>query len=204
MLHSSSAPNRNGEVSRLPGESLDIALGVGLARCKDTRTVRTIGTLSEVGAWEMLFAASAVTLAVGVARRQPRTIAVGRHMLGAGILASLVKTTVKRLVHRSRPNVVMETGRYDRGWFGPNDGPRQSFPSGHAAVSVAVARAVGRACPEARGAAEVWAGLIVVAQVLRGAHYPSDVVVGSLIGLAAEAAVNHLSGPGTAHRESAA
>jgi membrane-associated phospholipid phosphatase len=184
----------------MPGEAADIALGIRLSRHRDTPAVRVAGALSEVGAWEMLVAVSAATLAVGIARGDARTVAVGRHMLGAGLLASLVKTTAKRFVHRSRPNVVVETGRYERGWFGPNDGPRQSFPSGHAAVSVAVARAIGRACPEARGAAGMGAGLIVAAQVLRGAHYPSDVVAGTVIGLAAEAAVNRLSGPDDSHR----
>ncbi|SFH10510.1 phosphatase PAP2 family protein [Methylobacterium gossipiicola] len=195
MLAPSPNPNLIAESGHLPGEAADIALGIGLARHKDTPAVRVVGALSEVGAWEMLVAASAATLAVGAVRRDARTIALGRHMLGAGLLASLIKTTVKRFVHRSRPNVVMETGRYERGWFGPNDGPRQSFPSGHAAVSVAVARAVGRACPDYKVAAGVGAGLIVAAQVLRGAHYPSDVVAGTVIGLAAEAAVNRLSGP---------
>lgn len=203
MLAPSPAPNLIADTEPLPGEAADIALGIALARHKDTTAVRIVGALSEVGAWEMLVAVSATTLAVGVARRDPRTITAGRHMLGAGLLASLVKTTMKRFVHRSRPNVVMETGRYERGWFGPNDGPRQSFPSGHAAAGVAVARAIGRACPEYRTAAGIGAGVIVAAQLLRGAHYPSDVVAGTVIGLAAEAAVNRLSGPDSRRHETA-
>nr|USU32738.1 phosphatase PAP2 family protein [Methylobacterium sp. OTU13CASTA1] len=197
MLDRKRTPARTRDTRLLPGEAADIALGVGLATAKDHRAVRTLGSLSEVGAWEVLFAVSAATWAVGAARGDARLAATGRHMLGAGLLASLTKTTLKRLVHRTRPNVLMEENTYARGWLGPNDGPWQSFPSGHAAVSVAVARAVARACPEAGGAVQAGAGLIVVAQVLRGAHYPADVAVGALIGLAAEAAVNRVAGPAT-------
>ncbi|MDO9427185.1 MAG: phosphatase PAP2 family protein [Methylobacterium sp.] len=180
---------------RLPGEAADIRLGVGLAGAKDHPAIRAVGALSEVGAWEVLFAASAAIWAAGAVRDDSRLAAAGRHMLGAGLLASAVKTTMKRLVHRTRPNVLMETGLYARGWLGPNDGPWQSFPSGHAAVSVAVARAVARNRPGARHIAHAAAGGVVAAQVLRGAHFPADVVAGAVIGLAAEAAVNRLVGP---------
>ena len=199
MLDRKTSPARTRDAPLLPGEAADIALGVGLAGAKDHRAIRTLGTLSEVGAWEVLFAVSAAAWAVGAARGEARLAAAGRHMLGAGLLASLTKTTIKRLVHRTRPNVLMEENTYARGWFGPNDGPWQSFPSGHAAVSVAVARAVARACPEAGGAAQLGAGVIVAAQVLRGAHFPADVVAGGLIGLAAEAVVDRLAGPAPCH-----
>jgi membrane-associated phospholipid phosphatase len=111
-------------------------------------------------------------------------------MLLSGILAATTKTTVKRVVHRTRPNVLMDEGLYEKGWFGPNVGPWQSFPSGHSALSVAVATAAGRAYPEIRGVATAAALGVVAVQVLRGAHFPVDVAAGALIGLAAEA-VDH-------------
>ncbi|MCJ2081496.1 phosphatase PAP2 family protein [Methylobacterium sp. J-090] len=187
-------PDRTRDSHRLPGETADIGLAVGLGAARDHPAIRAVGALSEVGAWEVLFAGSAAIWAAGAVRGDSRMAAAGRHMLGAGLLASVVKTTLKRLVHRTRPNVLMETGLYARGWLGPNDGPWQSFPSGHAAVSVAVARAVARTRPRARHIAHAAAGGVVAAQVLRGAHYPADVIAGALIGLAAEAAVNRLVG----------
>lgn len=174
-------------------EEADIKLGVALAGAKDHACIRALATLSEVGGWKSVFALSAGTAAFGVLSGNPRLAAAGRHMLGASILASLAKTSAKHLVHRTRPNVLMDTGLYTRGWLGPNVGPWQSLPSGHAAVSVAAARAAGRAYPEIRGAAYAGAAGILIVSILRGAHFPSDVIAGSLIGLAAEAGTNALA-----------
>ncbi|KQO75191.1 phosphoesterase [Methylobacterium sp. Leaf111] len=171
-------------------EAADIRLGVSLARAKDTRRVRALAAASEAGGWKWLLALSSGTLALGVLRRDPRLAEAGRHMLLAGILAAATKTTVKRVVHRTRPNVLMDEGLYEKGWFGPNVGPWQSFPSGHSALSVAVATAAGRAYPEIRGVATAAALGVVAVQVLRGAHFPVDVAAGALIGLSAEA-VDH-------------
>ena len=173
-------------------EAADVALGLALGRAKDHPIVRAAATASEIGSWQSLLAISAGTLAVGLATRDRRLIGAGRHMLAAGIAASLVKTSVKRFVHRTRPNVLMDTGRYARGPLGPNVGPWQSFPSGHAALSTAVARAGARTYPSLSGPAYAAATGIVVVQVLRGAHFPSDVIAGSLIGVAAEAGVDTL------------
>jgi membrane-associated phospholipid phosphatase len=130
-----------------------------------------------------------------VLRRNPQLAEAGRHMLLAGILAAGTKTTIKRVVHRTRPNVLMDKGLYEKGWFGPNVGPWQSFPSGHSALSVAVAAAATRAYPEIRGVATAAALGVVVVQVLRGAHFPVDVAAGALIGFSAEA-VGHQIGLG--------
>ncbi|MER2267211.1 phosphatase PAP2 family protein [Methylobacterium oxalidis] len=149
--------------------------------------------MGEVGGWKALLALSLGTLAWGWAAKDPRLASTGKRMLGAGVLAGLVKTTTKHMVHRTRPNVLMDEGFYVKGWLGPNEGPLQSFPSGHAAVSVAVACAVGRAYPEVRTVAYGGAAGVGFIQVLRGAHFPSDVIAGALIGWAAEEATNSLA-----------
>ncbi|MFF8802923.1 MULTISPECIES: phosphatase PAP2 family protein [unclassified Methylobacterium] len=176
-------------------EAADIASGVSLARAKDRPAVRALARASEIGSWQALLALSAATLAWGLASRNRRLADAGRGMLRAGILASLAKTTVKRTVHRTRPNVLMDEGLYARGRPGTGIGPWQSFPSGHAALSVAVARAAGRAYPELAGVASLGAAGVVAVQVVRGAHYPADVLAGALIGLAAEAVSHGVSHP---------
>lgn len=176
-------------------EAADIASAVSLARAKDRPAVRALARASEIGSWQALFALSAATLAWGLVSRDRRLADAGRGMLQAGILASLVKTTVKRTVHRTRPNVLMDEGLYARGRPGTGIGPWQSFPSGHAALSVAVARAAGRAYPEFAGVASLGAAGVVAVQVVRGAHFPADVLAGALIGLAAEAVSHGASHP---------
>jgi membrane-associated phospholipid phosphatase len=74
--------------------------------------------------------------------------------------------------------------------LGPTRGEWHSFPSGHTAGSVAVARAVGRVYPEARAAAYGGAAAIALIQIPRGAHYPADVAAGTAVGIIAETAVN--------------
>ncbi|WP_232628915.1 phosphatase PAP2 family protein [Methylobacterium sp. Leaf118] len=173
-------------------EAADIRAGVALARGKDHPVMPAVITMGEVGSWQALLAMSAGTLAWGLLTRDRALAETGGRMLAAGTLASLVKTSLKRTLHRTRPNVLMDTGRYARGPFGPNDGPWQSFPSGHAALSVAVARAVARARPGLSGPAYATAAGVVAVQLVRGAHFPADVAAGALIGLAAEAATDRL------------
>ena len=174
-------------------EAADIALGLGLARAKDHPAVRTMGTASEIGSWKVLLALSACTAVLGLAVRDRRMADAGRQMLTAGILAGVVKTSLKRTVHRTRPNVLMDEGFYKRGWPGTGVGPWQSFPSGHSALSTAVACAAARAYPQIKGPAYATAVGVVTAQVLRGAHFPADVLTGAAIGIAAEFAVDRLT-----------
>lgn len=174
-------------------EAADVAAGLKLARAKDHPGVRALARASEVGSWKSLLALSVGTLAWGTIARDHRLAAAGRHMLQAGILASVVKTGLKRTVHRTRPNVVMDEGFYARGWPGTSVGPWQSFPSGHSALSAAVACAAARAYPEIKRPAYVAAAGVIAAQVVRGAHFPVDVLAGALIGVVAEAAVDRIA-----------
>ena len=57
---------------------------------------------------------------------------------------------------------------------------------------VAVACAASRAYPEVRGVAAAAAFGVVAAQVLRGAHFPSDVTAGALVGFTAETVVHRI------------
>jgi hypothetical protein len=128
-------------------EATDVATGLKLVHAKDHSAVRALARASEVGSWQSLLTLSVGTLAWGTVAHDRRLAAAGRRMLRAGILASLVKTSLERTVHRTRPNVLLDKGIYARGWPGTNVGPWQSFPSGHSALSAAVACATARAYP---------------------------------------------------------
>ncbi len=174
-------------------EDADIAMATHLASHRDHPVVRGLGTLSDVGDQPPLLALSGAVLALGVLVGNRRATEAGARMLGSLLLATWIKTGFKRLVARTRPNVLLQKGRYEVEPLGPDEGAWHSFPSGHTAGSVAVSRAAARIYPEAGTAAYTAAAAIALVQMPRGAHYPADVAAGAVVGLAAEAAINRIA-----------
>jgi len=181
---------RPGVAGAHPVEQADIAAAETLARHRDHPAVKALGKLSELGDQPPLFALSGAVLAAGLLTRRPRLAEAGARMLAAMTLATLAKGRIKKAVSRTRPNVLMDRGEYRTMTGGPDEGPWNSFPSGHTAGAAAVARALLRVYPRAGAAAAPVAAGIALVQVPRGAHYPLDVAGGLLVGLAAEALVN--------------
>jgi membrane-associated phospholipid phosphatase len=107
-------------------------------------------------------------------------------MLGSVLVATAIKTVVKKLVSRARPRVLLDEGRYAFEPLGPKGGNWQSFPSGHTADAVAAARGLARVFPGTSIPGYSVAGLIGVVQIPRAKHYPLDVVAGAAVGIAAE------------------
>jgi undecaprenyl-diphosphatase len=91
----------------------------------------------------------------------------------------LADYAVKPMVDRPRPFVADPGARVIGGK--PDDA---SFPSSHSANAFAAAYVLSRALPSARLAWLILAALIAVSRVYLGVHYPLDVGVGALIGLA--------------------
>ena len=104
--------------------------------------------------------------------------------------ATLTKDLVKTNIDRTRPRSA--TSRKEKK---PRKGnhtakEKNSFPSGHTAGSIAASRALAREFPEYGAVAMGAAAVIAASQVVRCAHYPTDVAAGVVIGLAAEAATS--------------
>jgi hypothetical protein len=175
-------------------EDADIEIATRLAGAKDHPVVRTLGAMTEVADQPPLFALCGAVVAYGLVAGDRRAAIAGVRMLASFLVATGIKGGLKRLVSRTRPNVLMDEGRYEVRPLGPDEGPWHSFPSGHTAGSVAVARALARAYPEVRVPAYGAAAAVALLQIPRGAHYPSDVAAGVLIGLGAEAGVEGLAG----------
>lgn len=100
---------------------------------------------------------------------------------GVGV-PSLVTTVVKRLIGRARPVHLEDTGPFA---FHPNwaDWTYQSLPSGHATTAFALAAVVGFLSPRWFYPALGLAAVIGLSRLTLGAHYPSDVVAGAIVGL---------------------
>lgn len=161
-----------------------------VAPYKKSAAVRAITRISELGDQPQLLALSGGLLVLGLARRDGRMTRAGARMIAAHLLATMAKSFVKHRIDRTRPRST-GNGRDHKPRPGRSRAKEEtSFPSGHSAGAIAVARAFARDYPEHKGAALAAAGFIALAQIPRRAHYPTDVAAGLAIGLAAEKAVD--------------
>lgn len=167
-------------------DAADVAAAKLFAPLHDSPVVRAIGTASEVGDQPPLYALSGGVFVAGLLTGDRRTAKAGLRMLAAHFVAIRIKNLVKRLVDRTRPKVAVENGRYKLGKGERYISDYNSFPSGHTASSLAVARALGRDYPGVRAGSLSVAGSIAAIQVVRGKHYVGDLVAGAAIGLVAE------------------
>lgn len=173
-------------------ERADIGISEGAAAFRDAPPVRLLGAFGELGDQPPMIAWSLATLIGGLSAGDPRLARAGVRMLAAHALATGVKALVKRAVDRTRPALLVDEGRYQVGPGTHDDGPHSSFPSGHTAGAVAVARAWARAYPAQTGPAYAAAATVALVQLPRCTHYLSDIAVGAAIGWAAEAAAGRL------------
>lgn len=100
--------------------------------------------------------------------------------LVAHTLAAVVVNGLKHLVGRPRPKFT-----HSGEWVvAPSMvSGFDSFPSGHSAISVAVATVLAKRFPAIGPAVLAIACLVVLSRVLRGSHFPTDVVGGAVIGI---------------------
>ena len=173
-------------------EDADLAVAEKAAEVRHHPVTQVLVHLSEIADQPPMFTLGAVVLAGGLLAGDRKVAQAGARLLASVGLATAIKSAVKAVVVRTRPYVLAEEGRYETGLERRNEGPYNSFPSGHTADAVAAARAVARVYPEARLPLYGAAAAIGLAQIPRCAHYPSDVTAGALVGLAAEAMVDRL------------
>lgn len=137
---------------------------------------RLLSAVEEAAESSKLWCGAAVVMSAFGGRRGRRSAAAG---LAALALAQLLSNGVgKQLIDRPRP---------PKEWI-PHDEVEDrpdssSFPSGHTAAAVAFTAAVAPAWPLAAAVCAVPAALLAVERVQSGAHYPTDVAAGALIGL---------------------
>ena len=167
-------------------EKADLAIADALTPIRKHPAVKALGSASEVGDQPPLYVIAASVLGTGLAMGDRRAAKAGLRMIASHFIAIRIKNAAKHLVDRTRPNLIPEQGRYEVRKGERFDSDYNSFPSGHTASSLAVARALGREYPSLHGGALGLAGAIAAAQVVRSKHYASDLVAGALIGLAAE------------------
>ena len=156
----------------------------------DSPPIKALDLLSELGDQPQLRLFSSGLLVAGIFAGSDRMVRAGARMLIAHEAATLVKDCMKVEIDRKRPRSAKQ--RHEKK---PRKGKHTakemtSFPSGHSAGAIAAARAFAREYPEYGAAAVAAAGVVAASQVPRRAHYPTDIVAGMALGLAAEALTN--------------
>lgn len=178
-------PRRTADADRDPLEKADLAVVEEVARRRRHPLVRFAGMLSEIADQPQLAAVCCLTLAAGLLRGDRRLAETGLRMVSAHALATLAKSWIKNRVHRTRPHVALDEGRYEMRLGDGKNGNEKSFPSGHTAGAFAVARVAADRYPGIATPAYGLAAAISLVQVPRGKHYPTDLAAGLMIGLAA-------------------
>jgi undecaprenyl-diphosphatase len=108
--------------------------------------------------------------------------AAARGMASVALTSAVVNLGLKPLHRRRRPDNAPVTETPGRSVPMPRSA---SFPSGHSASAFAFATAVGSEIPALALPLRALAATVAYSRVHGGAHYPADVIAGSLIGGAA-------------------
>ena len=128
-------------------------------------------------------------LAVGLIRKDKLTIQKGLVMTGTLCLNGALTAGLKIVVNRPRPFATYpEIQKLDKAGS-------YSFPSGHTSSAFAFATSISLAYPQWYVVAPsfAWASLVGYSRMHLGVHYPSDVLVGALLGIGS-GFITHLLG----------
>lgn len=167
-------------------EKADIAIVDKLEPVFDEPAVEKITNVGKIADEPPLLVVSGALLAIGIFSKNPKLTRSAGSMILAHGLAIAIKNLGKNNIDRTRPSSTKNGKRYRMEPGSSTSKDLRSFPSGHSAGAMALARAFARHFPRYRNAAYATAGVLGAMQVARRAHFPSDVAAGLLVGAVAE------------------
>jgi uncharacterized protein (TIGR02284 family) len=167
-------------------ERADVKVAQKLSHARNSPVVRALGTFSELADQPQLNTIRVATIGVGLISGNRRMAKAGFRMLATQLLSTRLKGLIKHRVDRTRPKAIADGRKYERHAGENHASEMNSFPSGHTAGAVAVARSFAREYPEHQFAAYTGAAAIGLIQVPRSKHYPSDVAAEIVVGLVAD------------------
>jgi membrane-associated phospholipid phosphatase len=117
-------------------------------------------------------------LTAGIIKKDKKLQQNALFMAGGYIVSTIVTQGAKRIIQRERPfnTYSFITKKSEGGGY--------SMPSGHTSAAFNTATALSLLYPKWYVIAPsfVWASLVGYSRMYQGVHYPSDVVVGALVG----------------------
>ncbi|MPV90556.1 phosphatase PAP2 family protein [Georgenia ruanii] len=164
--------------------ALDRAVFQAVAQTPTPHLDDAFRRLSLVANRSRLWLGTAAAIAV-LGGRRGRLAAV-EGVLSIAATSAAVNMGIKPLVRRRRPQRVRSAWQWARSVPTPGS---TSFPSGHSASAFAFAYAVGRQYPVLAVPIGLVATAVAYSRVHTGVHYPSDVILGSIVGAGTAAVV---------------
>ena len=116
-------------------------------------------------------------MALGILFRKERFADAGFTMMGGALLADIIVTQLKFLFGRARP-VQGKSSHF----YKPLHGGYSALPSRHAYNIFTAASIISEYYPTTRVLVYGVAGCVGVQRIVTGAHWPTDVIVGALLG----------------------
>lgn len=130
-----------------------------------------------------------VEMGIGYFKQDDRIFTNGVSTLGAVSIAYVTAKVLKVGFNRDRPFTVYPS---INNYFSPTDG---SLPSGHTSGAFAIATSLSIHYPHwyVVVPAYAWASTVGYARMYLGVHYPSDVLLGAVVGTGAAYAAHYLN-----------
>lgn len=166
-----------------------------LARQLPYELNRIFAAITRIGDSGYVFALSAFAVVAPLLAASPlhsQQVRAGlRQLAGRASLIFAVTATsglasqiIKQCVGRARPRLMDSLGAFHFDPFSLR-AAQASFPSGHTITVFALAWTLGLFLPKLRPYLFALACLVGVSRIMVGAHYPSDVMAGALVGVVA-------------------
>lgn len=168
-------------------EQADMEVSRAIGDLRHAPPVAALGWMGKITDQPPLYAFIGGVAAAALIRRDARLLRTAARMFGAHSLGIQGKNLVKKTVDRTRPQMLIDEGRYESGKGGRDEKAFSSFPSGHTVGAVAIARALMRDYPERAAAGYAASATAAVARIAKCDHFVSDTAAGAAIGYAAEA-----------------
>lgn len=141
----------------------------------------TVQTLNKFGDGGVQAAIAIILMLAGYLKKNDRLLKAGKFGLIAIILAGIIVQIIKHIIGRPRPTKVDE----GINTLGPSLSPGyDSFPSGHAASSFALAAVLSAVYPKGRYIFYSIAAIAGVSRIYLDSHFASDVLAGAMLGIA--------------------
>ncbi|WP_459844303.1 phosphatase PAP2 family protein [Halanaerocella petrolearia] len=103
---------------------------------------------------------------------------VGSEVLLSVLISGIVVQIIKRIVNRKRPYKILEQVKLVNAPF-----CQYSFPSGHTTAIFSLAVTIGFNFPDLSFISQFLATTVGISRAYLGVHYPSDIVIGAIIGI---------------------